>query len=70
MRLEDRREAFKSFFLGMEAGKELMELMKSVEQNNVAKAQDANSLDYLSRSKGNAEIIALVEDVLRTEGDK
>jgi hypothetical protein len=67
MNLEDKREAYKSFFKGMKAGQQLMEAMLAVERDNVKKAQSENSLDYLSRSKGNAEMIALVENVLNTE---
>lgn len=70
MTLQDQVNMYKSFFEGTEAGKELLERMEAVEKDNVVKAQDKNSLDYLSRSKGNREIIDLVLNVLRTEGDK
>lgn len=68
MKLEDKREFYKSFFKGTEAGRELFQQMKAIERDNVTKAQDNNSLDYLSRSKGNREVIDLVLNVLRTEG--
>lgn len=65
--LEQRRSAYKQFFLNTDAGRELLEQAKTLESNNVHKAQNANSLDFLSRSTGNREVIDLIENVLNTE---
>ena len=68
MNLEDKREFYNSFFRGSAPGRELIEQMEAVELANIRGAQDKNSLDYLSRSKGNREIIDLIQNVLRTDG--
>lgn len=65
--LEDRREFYKSFFTGTEAGKDLLELMGKQKEANLSKAMTENSLDYLGRASGNQEIIDLVVNVLKTE---
>lgn len=65
--LTDRRNAYKAFFLNSEAGKALVEQIYAVIDSNVGKAMDTNSLDHLSRAKGNREIVDLIDNVLKTE---
>jgi hypothetical protein len=67
MRLEDKREFVKAF-VSSEVGRDLFESAEGIVESNIKKAQDQNSLDYLSRSKGNREIIELFTNILRTEG--
>lgn len=67
MNLDDKRSFYKSFFKGTVAGQELLSQMEAVELENISKAQDTNSLDFLSRSKGNREVIDLILNVLKTE---
>ena len=68
MTLKQRRDAYKQFFLNTDAGRDLLEQAKRQESENVHKAQNTNSLDFLSRSTGNREVIDLIENVLKTEG--
>lgn len=67
MTLQQQRDAYKQFFLKTDAGQEFMKSAFGVIDANVGKAMDTNSLDYLSRSKGNREIIDLIDNVIKTE---
>lgn len=67
MKLQEVRSAFKVFFTDNEIGKALMKQAQDLANSNLAKAMDTNSLDYLSRAKGNQEIIDLINNVLKTE---
>lgn len=65
--LEQKRNAFKQFFLNTEAGSDFMQSLNDLIDSNTDKARDTNSLDYLSRSKGNQEALELITNVLNTE---
>lgn len=67
MTLKEQRNAYKSFFLSNEAGKEYLKQLRDIHERNIAKAQKDSSLDYLSRSAGNREALDLIENVLITE---
>lgn len=66
MKLPQIRDAYKQFFTS-EAGKLFLETGERFVESNIRRAQDTNSLDYLSRSKGNKEILDLIANVLNTE---
>lgn len=67
MTLKQRRDAYKQFFSNSEAGQEFIKDVLKLIDRNVNTAMDDNSLDYLSRSKGNREVFDLIDNVLKTE---
>lgn len=70
MKLTDQREAYKAFFVNNENGKAFFRQAQEVMEGNLTKAMSANSLDYLSRAKGNREVLDLIDNVLKTEVSK
>lgn len=67
MTLKQRIDAYKQFFRTTEAGHEFISDAMKIIDSNINKAMDTNSLDYLSRAKGNREILDLINNVLKSE---
>lgn len=65
--LQQRIDAYKQFFVKSEVGQDFVSLLKDFERANITNAQKNNSLDYLSRSKGNREVLDLIENTLNSE---
>lgn len=68
MKLADQREAYKAFFVNNENGVAFYTQALAVMRGNIDRAQDDNDMQFLSRSKGNKEILDLIDNVLKTEG--
>jgi len=61
-------DKYKAFFYKSDAGQFFVQQLMAVIDRNVGKAMDTNSLDHLSRAKGNREVVDLFDNVI-TNGD-
>jgi aminopeptidase C len=66
---KELKQAYQGFFTKHEAGKHFIESINQLQQQHIDKAQEDNSLDYLSRSRGIREVIHHIESVM-TGGSK
>lgn len=67
MSLKLKQNAYKGFFEQNEHGIELYERMQLILKQNRDRADDTSSITFLDRSKGNREIIELIDNVIRSE---
>lgn len=61
---ENLADAYKAFFKDSEAGRYYVEQLMGILDSNIDKAQNQNSLDFLSRSRGNKEAFDLFDNVI------
>lgn len=61
---QELKNAYKTFFIDSEAGKDFMKRAGLKTDSNLSKAIDDNSLDFLARYKGNRELLEIIEQTL------
>lgn len=67
---EQMQRDFNAFFVESETGADLLKRMGEAHKSNLSKAQDEESLKYLSRAKGNQELLNMIINVLKGEVKK
>lgn len=60
---QELRAAYREFFWKSEAGKHFISQLNDQIDRNMNTAAKENSLDYLSRYKGNKEVFELIDNV-------